>query len=231
MPIGRRALVFSVVALGLVGLVVAIVSFALPFEPKKEVPDWAAVWTMRWTAIGSVAAVSSMVAIIVTAFYAARAIDATKAIEKSKRTAQLIATYYDRKVVDSQFRAMAAATGASAINYLAEFHIIAGFLEECAVTFFAGLVDKEMFLDALDYAVNNAWLVVHYILVAEIERDGTWTDTSMSDKLRRVCFDHLEQRLPPKAREKLKLEEENVQRFSRARSAMSTDGRGIGVNR
>jgi hypothetical protein len=212
-------LALGVAILGLIGLAALIVFLWLPFEAKPEAPDWASVWTMRWTAVGSLAATFSMIAIIVTAFYAVRAIETTSTIEKSKRTAELISTFYDRRIVDAQFRVVAAAQGGAHIRYLREFHIIAGFLEECAVTFFADLVDKEIFLDALDYAVNNAWCVTHYIIIPEVEREGSWTDVNQSDALRQICYEHLVQRLSESARDRLLAEEQTFIAWREARSS------------
>lgn len=210
-----QALSAAAAVVGLVALVAAVMFLAMPVATKNQTPDWAAVWAMRWTAVGAVATAVTMLAIVVTAFYAARAIETTLLVEKSKRTAELIAAYHSRGIVDAQFRVLSVAT-ASATDCLREFHILAGFTEECAIAFFANLVDKNQFLSALDYAVNNAWLSVHYVLIPAIERNGTWTDTSQSDKLRFLCIEHLTQRLAPEARSRLVQEEENFKRIAAA---------------
>lgn len=178
-----------------------------PTGANSNAPDWASIWVMRWTAVGSLATAISMFAIIVTVLYAARAIAATTSIEKAKRTVDLMVAYHERKIVETSVRALGTPPGSYSRDRLqADFNIIAGFLEQCAVLFFARLLDEDIFLQRLDFAVNNAWLVLRYRIVPELEILGVWTDISQSDRLQKVCFAHLTSRVSDERRTKIFVE-------------------------
>jgi hypothetical protein len=220
----RDRLASGVAVLAVVAFVATAILLAMPTGAKQEPPDWASIWTMRWTALASLAGIVSMVAIIVTAFYAARAIETTSTIEKTKRTADLIAAFHSRNIVDASIRALVTEVGNYELAKVQlDFNAIAGFLEECAVMFFSGLLDQEIFLNRLDFAVNNSWLVVHYRLVPELQRLGAWTDVVQSDKLRAVCYAHLLRRVPRETRAKIVAEEDRYKALeTRVRTAPST---------
>jgi hypothetical protein len=131
----------------------------VPVKPTKVDPDWAAVWTMRWTAVGATFAGLSWLAIAGTVLYAQHAVSVTAAIERTKLARELVREYHQRGIEEARTRCTREATvpGYSTTDFVADVNTLLLYLEECAVNYEYGIIERKLLLRFLDMKIVSTW--------------------------------------------------------------------------
>jgi len=131
----------------------------IPVIPSDSEPDWAVVWTMRWTAITAAFTGLSWLAIAATALYAQHAISVNIGIERAKLSRELIKEYQSRKIDDVRVRCTRSPMPPeySDTSFLADLDAVLLYFEECAIHYESRTIDRELLLSFLDVKTVATW--------------------------------------------------------------------------
>jgi len=145
----------------LVGLILVLLEAMAPFGAVKPPPDWAAIWTMRWSAFNAAATGLSAVAIVISAFYAYHTINTNVGMERTRRSVDLVREYRELGVKDALARSSRdplPQDGYSNDEFRADLKTAVMYWELCAMQYRANIVDRKLLLDFLDAAAVESWL-------------------------------------------------------------------------
>ena len=136
----------------------AIAGIALiPVSVRES--DWAAIYTMRWSALAAIFTTVSAVAIGLTAIYARQTIGLSRRAERVKHTLELLAAYRRDGVYDAFIRYENEQLGSNytRLRLMRDIDQIIAYFEDAAVQIEADIVDCDLFMRQMADIVEKIW--------------------------------------------------------------------------